>query len=195
MASRSPRRTALKYHLAVSSGVCAACNRSIDAAAKLCPYCGADPATGERIDTQAILQEVFQGRTLSTSESVLEYARQRQGIVVAVSILVALLLLTGIHQFVTMRNATAVTSAPAVPLTEVTDIAKVRDETAPVPMPELDFPYEGRPQTMRTFIVERGAIAPAPPPPAGAVTTTAPGGVNPAAPQTQPQPATPPARR
>jgi hypothetical protein len=149
----------------VSSAVCAACTRSIDAAAKLCPYCGADPQTGEREDTQALLQEVFQPKTLTTSESVLEYARQRQGIVIGVSIVVGLLVLAGIHQFVTMRNASAVTDSPAVPLTEITDIADLRDDAAPVPMGELDFPYDGRPQTMRTFIVERGAIAPVAPMP------------------------------
>ena len=149
----------------MSSAVCAACTRSIDAAAKLCPYCGADPQTGEREDTQALLQEVFQPKTLTTSESVLEYARQRQGIVIGVSIVVGLLVLAGIHQFVTMRNASAVTDSPAVPLTEITDIAELRDDAAPVPMGELDFPYDGRPQTMRTFIVERGAIAPVAPMP------------------------------
>jgi hypothetical protein len=175
----------LKYNSAVSNGVCAACSRSIDAAAKLCPYCGADPSTGERVDTQALLQEVFQPRTLSTSENVLEYARQRQGIVVFASLAVGFLLLWGIHQFVTMRNATAVTASPAVPLTEVTDVAKLRDATAPVPMPELDFPYEGRPQTMRTFIVERGAVAPAPALPAQPTTTAAP------ATTSAPQPAAP----
>lgn len=168
----------------MSNAVCAACTRSIDAAAKLCPYCGADPATGERVDTQAIIQEVFQTRTLSTSESVIEYARQRQGIVLGVSLLVAFLLLAGLHQFVTMRNANSVTAAPAVPLTEVTDVAKRRDETAPVPMPELDFPYEGRPQSMRTFIVERGAVAPAPPLPAQ------PAGVAGVAPRATPAPGT-----
>lgn len=158
----------------MSSGTCAACGRSIDAAAKLCPYCGADPSTGERLDTQAILQEVFRPKTLTASESVLEYARQRQGIVIAISIFVVFLLLAGLHQFVTMRNARAVTDAPAVPLTEVTDLANKRDETAPQPMPELDFPYEGRPQTMRTFILEHGAIAPAPAPAQPQQTTTAP---------------------
>ena len=30
---------------------------------------------------------------------------------------------------------------------------------------QLDFPYDGNPRTMRTFIVERGAVAPAPPAP------------------------------
>ncbi len=196
MASRSPHRTLLKYNSAVSNAVCASCTRSIDAAAKLCPYCGADPATGERIDTQAIIQEVFRTRTLSTSESVIEYARQRQGIVLAISLVVAFLLLAGLHQFVTMRNATAVTAAPAVPLTEVTDVAKLRDETAPVPMPELDFPYEGRPQSMRTFIVERGAVAPAPPLPA--LPAGAAGVAPPPTGTAAPMPATPlppPARR
>ncbi|HEX6101272.1 MAG TPA: zinc ribbon domain-containing protein [Thermoanaerobaculia bacterium] len=161
----------------MSSGVCAACGRSIDAAAKLCPYCGADPATGERVvDTQAILQEVFHTRELSTTENVMEFARQRQGIVIAVSIAVAFLVLAGLHQFVTARNATVETNAPAVPLTEITDVANQKSEVAPVPLPDLDFPYEGRPQTMRTFIVERGAVAPAPPAPA-------PGTVQPGAPQ------------
>ncbi len=174
----------------MSSGVCAACGRSIDAAAKLCPYCGADPATGERVvDTQAVLQEVFHPRELTTSETVMEFARQRQGIVVAVSIAVAFLVLAGLHQFATMRNASVSNDSPAVPLTEITDIANQKSEVTPVPMPELDFPYEGRPQAMRTFIVERGAVAPAPPAPA----TPAP--ATPAVPQPPAQgPQRPPAR-
>ena len=149
---------------------CASCGRAIDAAAKLCPYCGADPATGERVvDTQAILQEVFHPREVSTSESVMEFARQRQGIVLLVSLLLAFLVLTAIHQIMTRRNANAVTNSPAVPLTEITDVASQARAATPAPMPALDFPYEGRPQVMRTFIVERGAIAPpAPVPPAPA---------------------------
>lgn len=129
------------------------------------------------------MQEVFQSKTLSTSESVIEYARQRQGIVIAVSLAVAFLILAGLHQFVTMRNATEVTDAPAVPLTEITDVAKLHGEGAPVKMPALDFPYEGRPQAMRTFIVEPGAIAPAPvaASPAGVAGA---GGLKPAMPQT-----------
>jgi hypothetical protein len=174
----------------VTNANCASCGRAIDGAAKLCPYCGADPATGERVvDTQAILQEVFHPREVSTSESVMEFARQRQGIVVVVSLLVAFLLLAAIHQFVTRRNANAVTDAPAVPLTEITDVANQARAATPVPMPALDFPFEGRPQMMRTFIVERGAVAPAPPPPAagGAAgfsppNPAQPGGLKPAAP-------------
>ena len=158
----------------MSNGTCAACARAIDAAAKLCPYCGADPATGERVmDTDGILQEVFHPREMSASESVMEFARQRQGIVIAVSLIVAFLVLAGLHQFVTMRNARDVTDAPAVPLTEITDVAMKANESAPVPMPELDFPYQGNAQSLRTFIVERGAIAPAPAPAAGVAPTAA----------------------
>lgn len=146
----------------MSSGrtVCAACNRNIDAAAKLCPYCGANPVTGERLDTQAILQEVFRPREVTTTDSVLEYARQRQGVVIAVSAFVVFLIIAALHQFATMRNATAVTDAPAVPLSEITDVTKRADETTPVPLPDLDFQYDGRPQAMRTFIMEQGAITP-----------------------------------
>lgn len=158
MESRSRLLTALNYHSNVTNGVCAACARSIDAAAKLCPYCGADPATGERVDTQALVQEVFQPKSLTTSESVLEYARQRQGVVIAGSVIAAFLLLLGLHQFANMRNAQVETGSPAVPLTEITDIPNQNE--APVEMPELNFPYEGTPQTMRTFIVEQGAISP-----------------------------------
>lgn len=147
------------------------------------------------MDTQALVQEVFQSKTLSTSESVLEYARQRQGIVIVVSLIVGFLILAGLHQFVTMRNATSVTDSPAVPLTEITDVAKLRDEGTPVPMPALDFPYEGEPHTMRTFIVEKGAIAP-PAPVATPVAGTTPGATAPpaTAPRVQPPPTPPPSR-
>lgn len=144
----------------MSQAVCAACNRAIDASAKLCPYCGANPSSGERLDTQAILQEVFRPKETTTSQNVMEYARQRQGVVVTVSAIVGFLLLAALHAFVTRRNNSDVTASPAVPLSEVTDVGSKPDETTPQPMPELDFQYEGRPQTMRTFIVEKGATTP-----------------------------------
>jgi hypothetical protein len=128
-------------------------------AAKVCPYCGANPDTGERVDTQAILQEIFQPREVSATENVIEYARQRQGIVIAGSIFVLFLLLAGLHQYVTARNNSEVSGAPAIPLTELTDVTR-REDTAPVKMPEIEFQYDGRPQSMRTFIAERGAVPP-----------------------------------
>lgn len=145
----------------MSSSNCAACGRSIDATARLCPYCGANPGTGKRpVDTQAILNEVFRPRDVSASENVIEYARQRQGVVIAVSLFVAFLILGGLHQFASRRNADAVTDAPAVTLAEVTDLTKKADDVTPVPMPKLDFFYDGNPQKMRTYVVERGAVVP-----------------------------------
>jgi hypothetical protein len=143
-----------------TQGTCAACQRAIDAAAKLCPFCGADPQTGERVDTQALLQEVFQPKDLSTSENVMEFARQRQGIVVAVSILVGFLVLAALHQFATVRNSRVATGTPAIPLTEITDVTRRGDDVTPVEMPPLDFFYDGRPQAMRTYIAEGGATTP-----------------------------------
>lgn len=140
---------------------CAACSHKIDSAAKVCPYCGSDPTTGQKIvDTRALMQEMFTPRRVSASESVLEYARQRQGIVIAVSAIVLFLVLAALHQFVTMRNRASTSAAPPVPLTEITDLSAQPQETKPQQMPELHFMYEGRPQAMRTFIVEAGAVTP-----------------------------------
>lgn len=180
---------------------CAACHRTIDAAARLCPYCGADPATGERvIETQEILQEVFHPREATRSDSVLQYARERQGIVVVLAVVVLFLVLVGIHRFVTARNASAVTDAPAVPLTEIADVTTT-DAVEPVEMPDLEFQYDGQPQKMRTYIVEAGAVTPpevvAEQQAAAAAqqpATTQPGAARRPAPQ-QPRPQTPPARR
>jgi hypothetical protein len=196
-------------------GTCASCNRTIDAWAKLCPYCGANPQTGERMDTQALMQEVFKPREVTTSASVMEYARQRQGAVIALAAFLVFLLMAALHQFATMRNSTAVTDSPAVPLSELTDITNKPDEAAPVPLPELDFQYGGRPATMRTYILERGAVTPpevvaaqqaaaaaaaaakapaptpgakAPAPVAGAAPGTRPAAAAPAPAQTRPQP-------
>src|SRR5690242_5582948 len=146
----------------MSSAVCAACGHSIDAAARLCPYCGANPATGEKIDPTPIMQEIFKPKSMTTSESVLEYARHRQGIVIAIAIALMFLILAGLHQWATMRNNTAVASGPAVPLSDVADLSNQPTENQPLPMPPLTFQYDGQAQRMRTFIIEPGAVAPAP---------------------------------
>ena len=143
----------------MSSAVCVACRRQIDSVARVCPYCGANPSTGEKVDTQAVLQEIFRPREMTTSESVIEYARERQGVVIAISIIVGFLILAGMHAFVKMRNASAVTSAPAVPLTEVTDNWQP-GENEELPLPDLKFQYDGDARRMRTFIVEPGAVTP-----------------------------------
>jgi len=154
-----------------SGAVCVACGHTIDAVARLCPYCGANPATGEKIDTEAMLREEFKGKTLTASQSVMKYARHRQGVVIAVGVAVIFLVMAGLHQWATMRNETAVANGPAVPLSDVADLSDQRQENQQTPMPPLNFEFNGNPQTMRTFIAEPGAVAPpqpnvAPPPPA-----------------------------
>lgn len=146
--------------MAMSKTTCVSCRHAIDAAAKICPFCGANPTTGERIDTQSLMQEVFQPRTLSTSESVLEYARHRQGIVITLSIFGAFLAMAAFHQYAMMRNRTAVTAAPAVALTEIADLSNQPAEVAKVPMPQLGLQFDGHPQSMKTFIVEPNAVTP-----------------------------------
>ncbi len=142
---------------------CVACKHSIDDQARLCPYCGADPATGEKVDTQAAIEQVFHGKKLSAADTVLDYARRRQGIVVAVVALLVFLILAAFHQFVTARNS-AVSSGPAISLSEIADAANEKTDTQPAPMPELKYQYGGRGQTMQTFINEPGAVAPPPAP-------------------------------
>ena len=166
----------------MSNAVCAACQHPIDPAAKICPYCGANPTTGEKmIDTQAVLQEVFKPREVSTSESVMEFARQRQGIVIAIGAVILFLVLAGLHALVTARNARAA-NAPAVALTDIADLSNQPEETKAQPLPDLEFQTDGRPQTMQTLITEQGAVTPPeviaaqqpqPPPPQPAPPATA----------------------
>lgn len=143
-----------------SSNICAACQRTIDTSAKLCPFCGANPQTGERLDTQTLLQEIFRPREMTTSDTVIEYARQRQGVVIAVSVFVGFLIIAVVHQYVSNRNASVESDLPAVPLTEITDVTKKADDIAPQPLPELDFEYNGTPKRMRTYVAEQGAVTP-----------------------------------
>ena len=90
----------------------------------------------------------------------MQFARQRQGVVIAAGVIVALLLLMGIHAFVTRRNAQEVSAASAIPLTEVTDLSNQTDENKALPMPGLQYQFDGHPQTLRTFVVEPGAVVP-----------------------------------
>ena len=152
---------------------CAACRHDIDDAAKVCPFCGADPRSGEKIiDAQAMLSEVFKPKQTTRAGSLLDFARHRQGAVVAGAVIVGFLILAGLYQFAGRRNDTGIANGTGVPMTEVTDVSDQGDENKPLPMPPMQFQYDGRPQAMRTYIVEPGAAPPpaqpaqpAPPPP------------------------------
>jgi hypothetical protein len=106
------------------------------------------------------MQEVFQPRKISTTEGLLEYARQRQGVVIAAAILLGFLVLGGLHQLISRRNQ-ALSDATAVPLTDVADLNNQPEETTkPIPMPEMQLQYDGHPETMRNLVVEPGAVPP-----------------------------------
>jgi len=150
----------------MSKAVCAACRHAIDDSARVCPYCGSDPRSGEKIiDAQAMLHEIFQPRTQSTTEGLLQFARQRQGVVIAVGIGVLVILLAAFHQFIMQRNATAVSNAAAVPLTDVADLGNQASDNQPQPMPDLKYQIDGNSKTMRSYIVEPGPVAPPQPQP------------------------------
>lgn len=155
---------------------CVTCRHEIDASAKVCPFCGSEPRTGEKIvDAEAMLREVFKPAGERRPRGILDLARQRQGVVVAAAVIISALLLGGVWSFVSRRNESDVIANSAVPLAEVTDLSTQNDDARPQPMPDLDFQYDGHPQTMRTFVIEPGAVAPATavPAPAAAPTATA----------------------
>jgi len=146
--------------MAISKTVCVACRHDIDAAARLCPFCGANPQTGERVDTDALLQEVFKPRNVATHESVLEFVRQRQGAVIAVGVIVTFVVLAFLHQYITQRNASEVSGAAGVPLTEVADLSQEPDAAKQLPLPDVKFQDSANARRMRTYLVEPGAVKP-----------------------------------
>lgn len=145
---------------------CVSCGHSIDALAKLCPYCGADPATGEKLDPTPIVQSHFPPRPdLPAYESVLEFLRARQSIVVALVIVGVLLAAVALHQMILRRNLNVVSDVPAIPLTEVADLSNQPATTEELPMPELEFETDGVVRNVRTLLLEPGAVPPPPPAP------------------------------
>jgi hypothetical protein len=143
---------------------CVACNHAIDAAAKICPYCGADPDTGHKVDTKPIVDAHFPPKPeRAPTESVLAFVRQRQGIVVTTILIAAFLVLTLLHQFISKRSEDELADVPAISLTEIADLGRQAENGAELPLPEAKFTYDGSARTMKTFLIEPGAVAPAPP--------------------------------
>lgn len=174
---------------------CRSCHHQIDELARLCPYCGADPVTGERFDPAPLLEKHFPRKTdLAAHESVLEYVRQRQTIVVGVVVGCIFLLALGLHQMIIRRNASTASDVPAIPLTEVADLSNSEAQNQQVELPVLDFAHEGDAKTIKTLLMEPGAVAPPPPPVETTTAVQAPqiGPVRPALPATPPPP--PPGR-
>ncbi len=147
-----------------ANGVCSACSRTIDGEARICPYCGANPTTGERFDATEILQAHFtRKQDLPVHETVLEFFRKRQSLVVGLGSAVLLALAFFVLQFLSARNAATAAEAPAIPLTEVADLSNRPSETEKIPIPNLEFQHDGNARSVRTLLMEPGAVAPPPP--------------------------------
>jgi hypothetical protein len=144
---------------------CASCHHQIDAEARLCPYCGADPRTGERFDPKPLLEKHFPRREeMSRGESMLEFFRERQSMVVTVFVALLFLGVVTLHRFITNRNAAAVSDVPAIPLTEVADLSNRTSETEPARIPTIEFQSSGSADAFKTLHVEPGAVTPTTPP-------------------------------
>lgn len=172
---------------------CVSCRRGIDVAARICPFCGADPETGARMDIKPLMETHFPPPPeISPLEKTANFFRTRQTLSIAILILVGAGLLAAAHQWIQRRNRMAVAPTPGVTLTELADLARQYEERAPLPLPELEFGWEGEAKRMQTFVLEPGAIAPPVEPqpaegqPPAAVTPQQP-------PTTGPQTAPPPA--
>jgi hypothetical protein len=142
---------------------CVACRHEIDAAARICPYCGGDPVTGRRFDSAPILQSHFPMRDTAPRARVAEFMRERQGLVVAGIIVTIVLLVGAAHQMITRRNQALESAAPAVPLTDLADLNQPTEDQKEIPLPDLEFTWTGQPETMEVLLVEPGAVAPAQP--------------------------------
>ncbi|MDX1584323.1 MAG: zinc ribbon domain-containing protein [Thermoanaerobaculia bacterium] len=140
---------------------CNACGHQVDENARTCPYCGADPRSGER-EPKPPIDEILPGRQRpSFREKVTTFVRSRTGVVLAISIGIGVALLIAVSSWLDERHDRAATNARPIPLTEVTDLAADAAEQEPAPeMPDLDFEYGGDPDAMESFIIEEGAIPP-----------------------------------
>jgi hypothetical protein len=154
-----PARIALSF-LSMSKIMCAGCRREIDATARLCAYCGADPVSGAKPELIGLGEEAGTRSTASASSRAGRLARRRQSAFIAIAIAGALIALFGSHQLLRHRNQAAVTGATAATLTEIVDLKTPPSDTKPLPMPSMAFRFEGQPQGMRTLILEPGALKP-----------------------------------
>ena len=178
---------------------CVSCSRVIDATSKLCPYCGANPVTGEKFDTTPLLESHFpRKQDLPAHESMLEFFRHRQWMVITAVVAVLFSVAFFGHRMIRQRNEATAAEVPAVPLTEIADLSGQSNGSERAPIPPLDFQLEGNSKNARILLVEPGAVAP-PPDPATLTTTatttttpsagplpTQPGAVRPGAPAVRP---------
>lgn len=155
---------------------CVSCSRAIDSTSRLCPYCGANPVSGAKIDTTPLVESHFpRKQDMSAPESALEFFRHRQWMVITAVVAILFSIAFFGHRMIREKNEATATEVPAVPLTEVADLSGQSPGADRAPIPELPFQLEGNAKNARMLLVEPGAVAPPPPPvETTTATTTAP---------------------
>lgn len=140
---------------------CRACGHRVDPHARICPYCAANPHTGETDRSRPEIEELIPPKPeMSTVERISNVIRSRSGSFLAASIILGVALLIIVSTVVNERQR-AVADVPPVPLTEVTDLSATREgDAGQIELPELDFQFDGDASRMETFILEEGAVAP-----------------------------------
>lgn len=147
---------------------CVSCQRLIDGGARICPFCGAEPETGKKMDVRPLLESHFPPPPeLSPPQRAAEFFRTHQTVAVALLVAVGVLALMAAHQWIQQRNQTATAAVPGVTLTEIADLSRQVEERAEKPLPDLPFEGDGDPARIRTYVLEPGAIAPPPDPEQG----------------------------
>lgn len=142
---------------------CARCGKSIDAMANRCPFCGADSRTGDREDESEIVREVLSSRPPpSRTDRLISTLRERQGLallgltlVVGGALWLATVTLTG-------GSASDAVATDAVPLPEVFAPGPTAQPDESLPMPELQYHFDGDPARFDQWLEEEGAVAPPP---------------------------------
>lgn len=141
---------------------CSACGRLVDPHARVCPYCAADPHSGQRVSSRPEIEELIPRRPVeSTTEKVLTTIRSRSGVVLTISITLGVVLLLIASNWVDQRQRTTAANVPSIPLTEITDLSATTEDERELELPDLEFGFYGNPSTMETFVLEQGAEQPA----------------------------------
>lgn len=138
---------------------CAACDHMVDPQARACPYCSADPRSGEKHRPAVPVDDLLSRKK---EESALRRAmhaiRSSESLLLPLSVGIGVLLLIALSTWVT-RHQSATTDVPAIPLSEVTSVQRT-DQEAPMDLPDLQFQFDGNPSSMESLILEEGAVSP-----------------------------------
>jgi cytoskeletal protein RodZ len=138
---------------------CEACAHMVDPNARACPYCGADPRTGEKLRPAVPVDDLLSRKK---EESALRRAmhafRSNENLLLPLSVGVGVLLLIALSTWVT-RQQSAATDVPSIPLSEITSVQRT-DQEAPTELPEIPFQFDGNPSSMESLLLEEGAISP-----------------------------------